>query len=109
MSEKELYKKKYKKYKKRNCEPRPCRVCGTVFTPAHGNRKLCDECRIRFSNNLGLDWAVTYEGPTNVEEYEKKLEKQNRERYKDTIIAIGYAERQMADSLRKAGKVRTEL
>jgi hypothetical protein len=31
------------------------------------------------------------------------------ERYKDTIIAIGYAERQMADSLRKAGKVKVEL
>ena len=96
-------------YKKRGCEPRPCRVCGEIFTPAHGNRKLCDDCRIRISNNLGLEWAVTYEGPVNVEEHERKLEKQNRERYKDKIIAIGYAERQMAEALRKAGKVKVEL
>lgn len=110
MTSSDFYRKKYKKsYQKRNCEPRPCTVCGKVFTPPHGNRKLCPDCHERIYNNLGREWAITYEGPTNVEEYEKRLEKQNRERYHDTIVAIGYAERQMAETLRKVGKVKTEL
>ena len=37
------------------------------------------------------------------------VSKNDMERYKDTIVAIGYAERQMADSLKKAGKVKVEL
>lgn len=109
MNEAEFYKKKYCKYKKKGCEPRPCSVCGKVFTPPHGNRKLCDDCRIRISHNLGLDWAVTYEGPTNVEEYERRLEKQNREKHRDTIIAIGYADRQREQTLKMVGKVKVEL
>ena len=111
MTEAELYnRKKYrKKYKKRNCEPRPCTICGKVFTPPHGNRKLCTDCKERVYRNLGRDWAITYEGPTNVIDYERNLEKRNRERYCDTIVAIGYADRQMAASLKMAGKVNTEL
>lgn len=110
MNEAELYKKKkYNKYKKRNCELRPCSVCGKVFTPPHGNRKLCPDCRERIYNNLGREWAITYEGPTNVDDYERRMEKRNRERYRDTIIAIGYADRQMAQTLEMAGKIRTEL
>jgi len=96
-------------YKKRKCEPKVCRFCGEMFVPTHGNQKLCDDCRRRLSGRYTLEWTITYEGPTNVDEYEKRLEKQNRERYHDTIIAIGYAERQKADSLAKAGRVKTEL
>ena len=53
-------------------------------------------------------------------EYEKTHSKRNSDRYKkmkfekrakhvDNIIGEGYAERQIADSLRLAGRVRTEL
>ena len=98
-----------KYYKKKNGEPRPCSVCGNMFLPPHGNRKLCSDCRERMYRNLGREWPVNYEGPTNVEEYERQMRKRNRSNHVDTIIAIGYAERQMAASLEKAGKVKTEL
>lgn len=97
------------KQKKRNCEPRPCRFCGEIFTPTHGNRKLCDDCRIRFGRHQGLEWAITYDGPANNEEYEKRLAKQNREKYRDTIVAIGYADRQREATLKLAGRVDPHL
>ena len=50
-----------------------------------------------------------YETPVDLEQYEAGVRSRYMERYKDTIVAIGYAERQMADSLRKAGKVKVEL
>ena len=96
-------------YKKRNCEPRPCNICGIVFTPTHGNRKLCPECREKQGKNLGFEFPITYDNPADAEQYEFKLRKRNIERFQDKIIAIGYAERQMAASLKLAGKVRTEL
>jgi Holliday junction resolvasome RuvABC DNA-binding subunit len=47
-------------------------------------------------------------------ENNKRLMKERREAKRrkpkvDTIVAVGYAERQIADSLAKAGKVNTEL
>jgi len=97
-------------YKKRNCEPRPCNICGTVFTPSHGNMRLCPDCREKFSKNRGRDFGtVRYEGPSNVIEYEQKLLRRNVENYRDTIVAIGYADRQRAATLRLVGRVNTEL
>lgn len=109
MTETQLYKKKYNKYKKKNCEPRSCTICGKVFTPPHGNRKLCPDCRERIYNNLGREWAITYEGPTNVVEYEKQLLRKNLEKHQDTIVAIGYADRQRAETLRMVGRIKVEL
>lgn len=42
-------------------------------------------------------------------EFDYARERQQEVEERDTIIAIGYAERQMQDSLRLAGKVKTEL
>jgi len=97
------------KHKKRNCEPRPCTMCGTVFTPPHGNRKLCPVCREKQGRNLGFEYPITYDNPTDIEQYEYKLRKRNMESFRDRIVATGYAERQKAKTLEMVGKVRTEL
>jgi len=39
----------------------------------------------------------------------RERKKREKARKPDTIIAIGYAERQIANSLKKAGKVKIEL
>ena len=108
MTETEFNRKKHSKYQKR-CEPRPCSVCGQMFTPEHGNKRICPECSEVVFNNKGRHLPRQYETPVDLEQYEAAVRRRYMERYKDTIIAIGYAERQMEDSLRKAGKVKVEL
>ena len=97
-----------KYYKKRNCEPRPCNMCGAVFTPTHGNAKQCPSCREK-QGKLRFEFPITYSNPVDAEKYEYKLRKRNIESFRDTIVAEGYAARQIAESLKLAGKVRTEL
>ena len=86
-----------------------CSVCGAHFIAEHGNKRICPECVEVLHGNKGRHLPRQYETPGDLEQYEADVRRRYMERYKDTIIAIGYAERQMADSLRKAGKVRTEL
>lgn len=97
------------KYKKRGCEPRPCNICGVVFTPRHGNARLCPSCREKQGKNMGFEFPITYDNPIDAEQYEYRLRKRNYERFKDTIVAEGYATRQIAQTLKMVGKVRTEL
>ena len=84
-------------------------MCGKVFTPPHGNRKLCAACRERQGRNMGFEFPITYDNPADIEQYEYKLRKRNIESFRDRIVATGYAERQKAKTLEMVGKVRTEL
>ena len=34
-----------KEKQKRNFKPKPCEMCGEVFTPHYGAQKLCDNCK----------------------------------------------------------------
>ena len=86
-----------------------CSVCGTPFIAKHGNKRICPECVEVLHGNKGRHLPRQYETPGDLEQYEAGVRSRYMERYKDTIIAIGYAERQMADSLRKAGRIKTEL
>ena len=86
-----------------------CSVCGAHFIAKHGNKRICPECVEVLHGNKGRHLPRQYEAPVDLEQYEAGVRSRYMERYKDTIIAIGYAERQMADSLRKAGKVKVEL
>lgn len=93
-------------HKKKNCEPRPCTMCGKVFTPPHGNRKLCAACRERQGRNMGFEFPITYDNPADIEQYEYKLRKRNIESFRDTIVATGYAERQKEKTLEMVGRVK---
>lgn len=92
---------------------RCCVICGAQFKPKRINQVTCAsaECRDANKHYLQRRWHKENRGST-LEANRRYMRERRHEEYQpkpDTIIAIGYAERQMADSLRKAGKVRTEL
>lgn len=86
-----------------------CAVCGTPFIAKHGNKRICPECVEVLYENKGRHLPRQYEAPADLEQYEADVRKRYMERYKDTIIAIGYAERQREATLRLVGKINTEL
>lgn len=86
-----------------------CQICGAEFIARHGNKRICPECYEITNRGKGRHLPKRYECPVDIEQYEAKVRQQNIADHKDTIVAIGYAERQKADSLAKAGRVKTEL
>lgn len=98
-------------------EPRKCEICGKEYIPRRSDQRTCGsyKCkkgrqRLSYMEYRREHYAAVLEN--NRRSMAKKREKLRRAENppkKDTIVAIGYAERQMADSLAKAGKVRTEL
>lgn len=98
-------------------EPRPCEICGKMYRPGRCDQRTCGdpECmRARQRRNYleyrRKNYASVLE--TNRRSMAKKREKREQDNNPpkpDTIVAIGYAERQKAATLAKAGKVKTEL
>ena len=86
-----------------------CQICGAEFIARHGNKRLCPECYEITNRGKGRCLPKRYECPVDIEQYEAKVRQQNIADHKDTIIAIGYAERQREATLAMVGKVRTEL
>lgn len=95
--------------KKRVHEPRECVLCGSIFVPTHGCKKMCPECTDVVYHSRGRRLPKQYDNPTNIEAYEIKLRQRYMERYKDTIVAEGYAARQRANTLAMVGKIKVEL
>ena len=97
--------------------PRRCEICGAEYIPRRFDQRTCAsaECkkarqRLNYLEYRKENYAAVLE--TNRRCMAKRREERMREKNtpkQDTIIAIGYAERQMTDSLRKAGKVKVEL
>ena len=96
----------------KNYEPRICEICGRPYIPRRSNQRTCasTEC-VRERKRVYAQKrqnAGVYKARKR-EYMRRKRTPEPRKPKEDTIIAIGYAERQMADSLRKAGKVKVEL
>ena len=86
-----------------------CTVCGAEFAPEHGNKKMCPECTNALQRNKGRGLPREYEAPGDIETYERRIRERYMARYRDTIVAEGYADRQRAKTLAMVGKIRTEL
>lgn len=86
-----------------------CTVCGAEFVPEHGNKRMCPECTNAIQRSKGRNLPRAYDNPRNIEEYESKVKARYMERYHDTIVAIGYADRQRASTLKMAGKIDINL
>ena len=97
-----------------NYEPRNCVICGKEYIPKRKDQKSCgDPGCVKETTRLA-------QKAYREKNYEKVL-KGNRERArrrneeklnptkKDTLIAIGYAERQRAATLELVGKIKVEL
>ena len=86
-----------------------CTICGMDFVAKHGNKRTCPTCTQVISRGKGRKLPRRYECPVDIEQYEARVRQQNIADYRDTIVAIGYADRQRAQTLAMAGKVNTEL
>ena len=101
----------------KNYEPRLCIICGKEYIPRRSDQRTCGskEClkerqKLNYREYRKTHYAALLE--TNRRSMAKKRKEREMEKHppkSDTIVAIGYAERQMADSLSKAGKVKVEL
>ena len=101
----------------KNYEPRRCIICGVEYIPRRSDQRTCgsQECkkarqRLNYLEYRKENYAAVLE--TNRRCMAKRREKRIQEKQppkKDTIVAIGYAERQREATLKMAGKVRTEL
>ena len=96
-------------------EPRRCVICGKEYIPKRSDQRCCldPECkkglqRLNYKEYRATHYAKVLE--TNRRCMAKRREeKRQTERRKDNIIAIGYADRQRAETLAMVGKVNVEL
>ena len=101
----------------KNYEPRLCEICGAEYIPRRFDQRTCAsaECkkarqRLNYLEYRKNNYAAVLE--TNRRSMAKRREERMREKdppKQDTIVAIGYADRQRAKTLAMAGKVNTEL
>ena len=105
--------------KRKNYEDRECVICGEIFTPMRVNVRTCKnpECKRKWKLKQQRDWyQENYSSALESRrEYVRRVKEEEIEiskphvRKEDTIVAIGYADRQMEQTLKMVGKVRTEL
>ena len=101
----------------KNYEPRRCDICGREYIPKRSDQRCCldPECkkalqRLNYREYRQKNYAAVLE--TNRRCMAKRREERMREKNppkQDTIVAIGYAERQREATLKMAGRVKTEL
>ena len=90
-------------------EPRACEICGRMYIPRRCDQRTCAsvEC-VRERKRLYAIKKLN-EGAYRARKREYMIQRRTPEPYKpkeDTIVAIGYAERQMAKTLEMVGKVK---
>lgn len=92
-------------------EPKPCLICGKVFTPKRRSDILCGDpvCKYKRHRQKVEQYQPTYNAARRKKREEARMIKERRKPKQDTIVAIGYAERQKAETLKMAGRVNTEL
>lgn len=88
--------------------PRECAICGKVFIPRTKIQMSCGDpyCVKKYKNRNNTEYRRLHY--VKKDGYRQKT-KEKRVPKPDTIVAIGYADRQREATLKMAGKVRTEL
>ncbi len=84
-----------------------CKMCGTEYEEQFGNQQVCEKCYENITKS-GRPVGVF----TDIEKREffiKEKWTEHAKKKNDRIVGTGYAERQIADTLSKVGKVNTEL
>ena len=93
-------------------EERYCSVCGMAFTPRRINQLTCgsEECKAEWTRQHQIEWHKRHREETPEAKRKYMYNKRHGiEPVQDTIVAIGYADRQREKTLAMVGKVRTEL
>ena len=98
-------------------EARRCIICGVEYIPRRSDQRTCGsaECMKARQRLNYLEYRKTHYAAL-LESNRKSMAKKRKEREMekqplkpDTIVAIGYADRQRAETLKLAGRVNTEL
>lgn len=98
-------------------EARRCIICGVKYIPRRSDQRTCGcaECMKARQRLNYLEYRKTHYAAL-LESNRKSMAKKRKEREMekqppkpDTIVAIGYADRQRAETLKLAGRVKTEL
>lgn len=98
-------------------EPRRCIICGKDYIPKRSDQRCClDPKCLRERQRINQKEYRERNYGKVLESNRKALAKRRAEKRmkeapikEDTIVAIGYADRQREQTLRMVGKVRTEL
>ena len=93
-------------------EPRICEICGRLYKPSRKDQRTCASVECVRERKRVYALKKSAEGVYRARKREYMKRQRTPEPYQpkqDTIVAIGYADRQMAETLRKAGRVKTEL
>ena len=95
-------------------EPRHCVICGKEFIPRRCNQKSCGDPECKREVQRMARKAYIKKNYLKIRDDNRKYMQRmrNSEQWTpkpDTIVAEGYAERQMAASLKMAGKIKVEL
>lgn len=86
-----------------------CAICGTRFIAGRKGAMFCSQkCRYEHHKEYSLEWYHSHKPIINERQNERRAKKR-RPKKEDTIVAIGYAERQMAKTLDMVGKINVEL
>lgn len=96
----------------KNYEPRICVICGKTFIPFRSDQKTCGEPECVKLNRQSAARDYRRRNYRKTLENNRRCMERKRKNYKpkpDTIVAIGYADRQKAETLRMAGKVEPHL
>lgn len=101
-------------YQKKQYAEKACIICGTMFKPIRQSIVTCSNPECKYKAKLERQKVWYKENYTRIldEKRKNKAEEKLDEPHKpkpDTIVAIGYADRQRQKTLEMVGKVKTEL
>ena len=95
-------------------EPRRCEICGKEYIPRRSDQRTCgsEECMKKRQRLNQLEYRKRNYAKVladNRRTMRERREAKRRKEKPDTLVAVGYAERQKAATLKMAGRVKTEL
>ncbi len=98
-------------------EPRLCIICGVEYIPRRSDQRTCGcaECmkerqKLNYREYRKTHYAALLEtNRRSMAKKRKERETEKRPPKPDTIVAIGYADRQRAETLKMVGRVKAEL
>ena len=93
-------------------EPRVCIICGKEYIPRRSDQRTCGSPRCKHERHKRQCIKWRDNNRDAVRESNRKHMRRKREEpvpRKDTLIAIGYAERQREQTLKMVGRVKVEL
>ena len=93
-------------------EPRKCEICGRMYKPGKKDQRTCGskECQAERRRLYMLEWKRQNYGLACERNREQMRKRRSKEKPKeDTIIGLGYAERQIAETLKMVGRVDPRL